>query len=42
MSGFFSSNSCYWIFGFGFGKPTTTEKLHEAFSQFGEVVHARW
>jgi hypothetical protein len=32
----------YWIFGFGFGKPTTTEKLHEAFSQFGEVVHARW
>ena len=41
MSGFVSSNSCYWIFGFGFGKPTTTEKLHEAFSRFGEVVHAK-
>ncbi|KAM1857509.1 hypothetical protein ACFX14_007609 [Malus domestica] len=29
------------LFVSGLSKRTTTEKLHEAFSQFGEVVHAR-
>ncbi|XP_030932646.1 organelle RRM domain-containing protein 2, mitochondrial [Quercus robur] len=29
------------LFVSGLSKRTTTEKLHEAFSQFGEVVHAK-
>ncbi|XP_024020370.1 organelle RRM domain-containing protein 2, mitochondrial [Morus notabilis] len=29
------------LFVSGLSKRTTTEKLHESFSQFGEVVHAR-